>query len=427
MAERALHVLVVDDTVVYRRVLQKVVAEIPGAEVVGIAANGRIALDKLTQLDVDVVLLDVEMPEMGGLEALREIRQRWPRIGVVLLSGADRHAADITMKALELGALDFVAKADTGDVQRNQRQLVGQLTAIMRAFEVARSLGRTERVSLRGRASISPGAVGRDRVTRSQGIDGGVKSEINVEGRKTTATGTEQRSTRGADGKTRESPGAGGLVACAIPKTIFPIDVLLIGSSTGGPQALAKVIPALPSDLGIPVLVVQHMPPVFTASLAESLNRASKIRVVEASDNQLIVANTVFIAPGGRHMVVKGELGSGEKRIVLNDEPPVNSVRPAVDVLFMSAAQLYGGNTLSVILTGMGEDGREGVRVLRTFGGQTLTQDAASCVVYGMPRAVEQARLSDESVPLDDLAIRIALLVRKLNVSRAPPIRGATL
>ena len=240
MAERALHVLVVDDTVVYRRVLQKVVAEIPGAEVVGIAANGRIALDKLTQLDVDVVLLDVEMPEMGGLEALREIRQRWPRIGVVLLSGADRHAADITMKALGLGALDFVPKADTGDVQRNQRQLVGQLTAIMRAFEVARSLGRSERVSLRGRASSSPGAVGRDRVTRSQGIDGAVKSETNVEGRKATATGAEQLSSGGTDGKNREPSGAGGLVACAIPKTIFPIDVLLIGSSTGGPQALAK-------------------------------------------------------------------------------------------------------------------------------------------------------------------------------------------
>jgi two-component system chemotaxis response regulator CheB len=202
------------------------------------------------------------------------------------------------------------------------------------------------------------------------------------------------------------------------------VEVLLIGSSTGGPQALAKLIPALPADLGIPVLVVQHMPPVFTASLAESLNRVSRLRVVEASDNQMITSNMVYVAPGGRHMRVRVEPLTGEKRIVLSDEAPVNSVRPAVDVLLLSAAQAYGGSTISVILTGMGEDGCEGVRALRTLGGFTLTQSATTCVVYGMPRVVEQSGLSDESVPLENMANRIATMIRKRNPRASLPIRG---
>jgi len=197
-----------------------------------------------------------------------------------------------------------------------------------------------------------------------------------------------------------------------------PIEVVLIGCSTGGPQALARIIPQLPGDLGVPVLVVQHMPPVFTSSLAESLNRESKLRVSEAVDNQLIVPNTVLIAPGGRHMGVKAEKGRGDRRVALNDDPLVNSVRPAADVLFLSAASVYGGATLSLVLTGMGEDGLDGVRSLRACGGQTLTQNAASCVVYGMPRAIERAGLSDESVPLDDLAGRLSLLVRQYSIGR---------
>lgn len=408
MVERALNVLVVDDTVVYRRVLQNVVAEISGAVVVGTAANGRIALEKLNQLDVDFVLLDVEMPEMGGIETLKEIRHRWPGIGVVLLSGGDRRAADLTMTALELGALDFVEKADTGDVQRNHKTLVTHLTGVIRAFEVARRLSGMDGGSpIRSLAPLGQPGMTERRLKTAVVSD-------SVARLPTDATAASSAKS------TVERPGM---------QTSLPVrrvvDVLLIGCSTGGPQALAKVIPLLPADLGVPVLVVQHMPPVFTASLAESLNRASKLKVMEGVDNQVIVANTVYVAPGGRHMIVRGEVGRGEKRIGLNDEPLVNSVRPAVDVLFTSAARCFGANTLSVVLTGMGEDGLEGVRALRKCGGVTLTQSAATCVVYGMPRAVERAGLADAVLPLDEIAVRIIASVRQGIGVRSMPVRGA--
>jgi two-component system chemotaxis response regulator CheB len=430
MIQRSLHVLVVDDTVVYRRILQNVVAEIPGAEVVGIAANGRIALDRLEQLDVDIVLLDVEMPEMDGVETLREIRQRWPGIGVVLLSGADRHSADITMKALQLGALDFVPKADTGDLQRNQKQLVTQLSGIMRGFALSRSLRGGDRSSITTRVATPNPIATNESTEKVVHKEGSVKTEVVQEPkveRRVPGSGEPVVGGRNTSGRTGRTLGLGDPPSwTSLSTSRQPVEVLLIGCSTGGPQALAKVIPLLPGDLGVPVLVVQHMPPVFTSSLSESLNRSSKLTVVEASDNQVIVPNTVYVAPGGRHMAVKGEKGRGEKRVVIHDEPPVNSVRPAVDVLFISAAQYYSGNTLSVILTGMGEDGLDGVRALRNSGGVTLTQSAATCVVYGMPRAIDQAGLADESVHLDDLAARITSIVRQANTNKSMPSRSGT-
>jgi two-component system chemotaxis response regulator CheB len=421
MAEQPLRVLVVDDTVVYRRVLQNVVAEIAGAEVVGIAANGRIALDRLEQLEVDVVLLDVEMPELGGLDTLREIRRRWPAIGVVLLSGADRHSADTTMRALELGALDFVPKAETGDVQRNQKQLVGQLSGVFRGFTLARQLKVSDRASLRLKGGQAMGASGIDRTSYASSASG-TGAETKQE-RRGMRSGEPTNAMPAALGHTSLFPYSGVSVR-AVPKQVRSLDVLLIGCSTGGPQALAKVIPALPSDFGIPVLVVQHMPPVFTASLAESLNRISKVTVVEGSENAVVLPNTVYIAPGGRHMAVRFDRSRNEKRIVLSDDDPVNSVRPSVDVLFVSAVLCYGGSSLSVILTGMGEDGLEGVKALRACGGMTLTQNEASCVVYGMPRAIDQVGLSDASVPLDELSGRIVFLVRQSFRHRSAAQRG---
>jgi two-component system chemotaxis response regulator CheB len=410
MAEQLLRVLVVDDTVVYRRILQAVVCEIGGTEVVGTAANGRIALDRLEQLEVDVVLLDVEMPELGGLETLREIRRRWPTIGVVLLSGADRHSADMTMRALELGALDFVPKAETGDVQRNQKQLVAQLSGVLRGFTLARQMNVGDRTSLRLRSAQAQTGASGERVASSSSVgDSGAEHKAE---RRVTRSAAPSVTTASTTKETSPSP-VGTVAALTAAKPGRALDVLLIGCSTGGPQALAKVIPSLPADLGIPVLVVQHMPPVFTASLAESLNRISRVAVVEAAENAIVLPNTVYIAPGGRHMTVKADKSRSEKRIVLSDDAPVNSVRPSVDVLFLSAVHCYGGSSLSVILTGMGEDGLEGVRALRTFGGMTLTQNEATCVVYGMPRAIELAGLSDDSVPLEELAGRIAFLVRQ--------------
>jgi two-component system, chemotaxis family, protein-glutamate methylesterase/glutaminase len=406
--QKDLSVLVVDDTVVYRRILQNVVGEISGARVVGVAANGRIALDRLAQLEVDVVLLDVVMPEMDGIEALTIIRQRWPDVGVVLVSGADRQSADLTMRALELGALDFVAKADTGDLQRNQRQLVLQLSAILRGFVVRRDLGRRGRAiganepKLATRSSMSIEV--RPAPTKPN-LDAGAAQQSPVI-RKVSAE--------------RDRPSVTSALRSLAPSP----EVLAIGCSTGGPQALAKIVPGLPAELGVPVLIVQHMPPVFTASLAESLNRSCALRVVEATEHQLIESNVVYIAPGGRHMVVFGERGRTERRIVLTDEAPVNSCRPSVDVLFRSVANVYAGRALSVVLTGMGEDGLEGVRALHLAGGLTLTQSEESCVVYGMPRAVDLAGLSDERVPLENMAPRILKWLRQGSVRRLPTDGG---
>lgn len=419
-----LYVLVVDDTVVYRRILQNVVAEIPNAKVVGVAANGRIALDRLEQLEVDVVLLDVEMPELDGIETLKEVRARWPGIGVVLLSGSDRRSADLTMRALELGALDFVSKADTGDIQRNHRQLVGQLGAIFRSFQIRRQLqyGQPSRppahstgIAVGARLSTKmPSVKVPERDLRS-----GATSDQRVENKASSSSGAFNRQT----GNGIASPLTGdssrkGPIASARPNW-GGADVLLIGCSTGGPQALAKIVPSLPANLGIPVLVVQHMPAVFTASLAESLNRSSAMRVCEAAEGNVIVPNVVYIAPGGRHMTVACDRSKVERRIALNDDPLVNSCRPSVDVLFRSAVAAYGGGTLSVILTGMGEDGLDGVRALRAVGGRTLSQTEDSCVVYGMPRAIDLAGCSDENVALDSMTSRIIAWLR------AVPARSA--
>ena len=190
------------------------------------------------------------------------------------------------------------------------------------------------------------------------------------------------------------------------------IDVVGIGVSTGGPNALAELIPRLPADFPVPILLVQHMPPMFTASLAEHLDQKSQVSVREARDGEPVLPGGVYIAPGGRHMVVR-RLPDGALIVGLNDNPPENSCRPSVDVLFRSLAAQFEGNLLAVVMTGMGSDGCEGVRAMKRRGCRVLTQSEASCIVYGMPLAVDEADLSDEQVPLDRLADRITRLARK--------------
>jgi len=375
-------VLVVDDTVVYRRILQRVVEEIPSAEVVGTASNGRVALERLRSLEVDLVLLDIEMPEMNGIETLAVIRAEWPRIGVVLLSGVDRSAADLTVTALESGALDFVPKADFGDMEENQRHLVQKLGSIIESVARTRERNQVHGQSVRGR--LDPFG----QLQRSAAPSGGVSAAS------------------GASSSARVRPARARF------------QLLAIGCSTGGPQALAQVIPNLTPELGVPVVVVQHMPPVFTASLAENLDRQSRLHVVEARQGESLVANTVYIAPGGRHLTIHGATRK-DWTVSLLDDPPVNSCRPSVDVLFRSAAQVCPSGVLAVILTGMGEDGLEGVRALKEKGATCLTESSRTCVVYGMPRAVDMAGLSDESIPLPDIAPRIGALIRNREAEAA--------
>jgi two-component system, chemotaxis family, protein-glutamate methylesterase/glutaminase len=382
MKSEDLKVMVVDDTVVYRSILTDVVEKISGVHVIGTAPNGKIALDKLSRASVDLVLLDVEMPVMGGLETLDALQRDHPGTGVIMVSGTNRNAADITMKALEKGALDFVPKPAGADAQASRNELVAQLTPLVRLFITKRNLGLARQVKQPLAADTKPVA-------------------------------TQRKAARPS--VVRKPPSAPSPRARVAPRP-KRFDVLAIGVSTGGPNALAEVIPKLPSDLGIPVLLVQHMPPLFTKSLADSLAKKSSLPVREAASGETIEANIVLIAPGGQHMVARrkpGANGDAAHCVGLNDNPPENSCRPSVDVLFRSIAAHYGANILAVIMTGMGADGCEGVKAMKRRGCYCLTQSEETCVVYGMPLTVDEANLSDESVPLDKLAERIVSLVRR--------------
>lgn len=345
-----LSVLIVDDTIVYRSILRGVIDAVPGCSVAATAANGADALECLKRGGIDVVLLDVEMPVMNGLDTLRHIRQQYPGVKTIMVSAANRSAADITIRALELGALDFIPKPETSDPAASKLFLVDALQRVLATCAPA----------ARERAPAAALAV---------------------------AAPTARRASGGR------------------------VEMVVIGVSTGGPVALSQLIPSLPGDLGVPVAVVQHMPPVFTESLARSLDRQASLCVSEGQEGQVVRANEVYIAPGGKHMLLRRGL-NGEVSLGLNENPPESNCRPAADVLFRSAAALYGAQALCVVMTGMGSDGREGARAMRRQGSLVVTQDEATCVVYGMPRAVVEAGLSDEVVPLGQLAARITALVR---------------
>jgi len=315
------------------------------------------------------------MPVLDGLKTLEVIRERFPEVGVIMISGANTSAAGTTIRALERGAIDFVPKPEGADPEESQRQLAQHIKRLVQLFQTRRALRPGRR---------------------------------NVVERPPAATRAPERPV----------PSPPAPVPRAAPeryagKRPTRIELVVIGVSTGGPNALKEVVPRLKADLNVPVLIVQHMPPVFTASLAESLGRKSVLPVREAQEGEAVLPNTVLIAPGGKHMVIRQDPSRGDGHIVaLNENPPEQNCRPSVNVLFRSASTYFGGKILAVVMTGMGEDGCEGVRAMKRQGCICLTQEESTCVVYGMPRAVDEAGLSDASVPLDQMAERIHQFVR---------------
>ncbi len=374
MSSDRLRVMVVDDTVTYRRILSDVIEGMGDAEVVATAPQGRLALARLEQGPVDLVLLDLEMPEMDGLETLGHIRRLHPEVSVVMISGQNARAAEATIRALEQGALDFIRKPEGNDPEASRQELREVLKPLLRHVRMRHNL----------RAEAPPPA-------------------------------SPSPSPKPAVPPVPEPPRVPSGPRMALLPARF--DVLGIGVSTGGPNALGDFIPGLPADFPLPILLVQHMPPGFTASLAEHLDKRSKLRVSEAMEGETIHPGKVYIAPGGRHMVVRRRPATAsepEALIVgINENPPENSCRPSVDVLFRSMAAQYEGGMLSVIMTGMGNDGCEGVRAMKRRGCHCLSQSAESCVVYGMPLAVDEAGLSDERVPLGALAYRVTQLASR--------------
>lgn len=365
-ADDRVSVLVVDDSVLYRKVLSQILEEIRGVQVVATASNGRLALRRIELQRPDLVILDVEMPVMGGLETLKELKRRRVDVPVIMVSG--NGSADVTMEAIALGALDFVEKPSARNPLAARDSL---LTALRPVIE--------------------------DYIQRRRRTQGGAQR----------AQPSGPRVSRSAP---RRAPAGRPRIVPA------RISLLAIGISTGGPSALNQLIPSLARGLRLPVVLVQHMPAGFTRSLAAQLDRRASVEVKEAEPGDALRPGRVLVAPGGRHMVVRR--ANGELQISLNGDAPVKACRPSVDVLFSSLAGLTRRPVLSVILTGMGDDGADGVELLRRHGGYNLAQDEESCVVYGMPRAVAERGLADEVLPLERIALRINELSRRADNER---------
>jgi len=359
MAEDAsVRVLVVDDTVLYRKILSEAVKGVPDATVTATAASGAIALRKMAHQPVDAVLLDIFMPDMDGVETLTHIRERFPDVPVIMVSGATTRDAAITIKALELGALDFIPKPKSASPSEAIAELSAVLRPLLRQVQI-RLLAHAVRW---GEPSGEP-----------------------------------------------PSEAVGAAHFAPLPSRFR---IVLIAVSTGGPNALAQVLPALPAAFPAPILVVQHMPAVFTKSLAEHLGARTRLAVREAVEGDLVEAGTILIAQGGKHMILRRGQGPVETfRVGMNLSPPVNSCRPSADVLFRSAAATLQGKILAVVLTGMGDDGAHGVAAMKRRGCYCIAQTEDTCVVYGMPRAVVEAGLADEVLPLSRIAGRITSLV----------------
>jgi len=366
-----IRVLVVDDTATYRQIVSQTLANMPNVEVVGTAPNGKLALAKIDLLQPDIITLDLEMPEMDGLATLTELKKQNSPVAAIMVSAFTTEGAAITIRALELGAFDFVVKPTRDNISQSVDSLRRDLQMKINTF-IMRSGRRTQPL-------ISPKSTARP------------------------ATLPLTPATSVADG-------ADSVIIRRAGRLLNKVDAVVLGISTGGPQALTTMLPKLPGDLGVPMLIVQHMPPIFTKSLADDLNRRCQLHVSEANDGDRLQPNHVLIAPGGKQMRISR---LGDRFITsITDDPPENNCKPAVDYLFRSVSNVIGGNILAVIMTGMGSDGTLGCRLLKRKGAAILTQSERSCIVYGMPRQPAEEGLSDVIAPLDLIADQITRVVR---------------
>lgn len=353
-----IRVLVVDDSVVVRRLVSDALSQAPGVEVVGVAANGRLALAKVAQLKPDAVTMDIEMPEMNGIEAVRALRAAGHRMPIIMFSTLTERGAAATLDALAAGATDYVAKpSNVGSVQESIARVSDELVPRLRSLVPV------------------PGLAGGAPATRGTTVRPGAPA----------------------------APVAPRRVATLRPAPAPHLSRLVVlGSSTGGPEALSRVLSSLVAPPSAPVLVVQHMPPVFTRQLAARLDRLGPATVVEAAGGELLQPGHVYIAPGDRHLEVRR--AGPRLETVLTDGPPVNYCRPSVDVLFRAAVRAVGGDLVAVVLTGMGSDGRAGCTDVVEAGGTVIVQDETTSVVWGMPGAVAQAGLAHQVLPIAEVA-----------------------
>jgi two-component system chemotaxis response regulator CheB len=359
-AERRTRILIVDDSAVMRSLLRSVVSTDSRLDSVGAAADGSQALGCLDAVHPDLILLDVEMPVMNGLVTLKQLRARGCKVPVIMCSSLTQRGAQVTIEALASGASDYVGKP-RGQSGREEaiRTLAQELIPKIHALTSPQEPQKQSLIPAAPRAAVL----------------------------------------------FPQTPAPG---ASAFPQPSAPPQVLAIGVSTGGPAALEVLLPALPANFPLPVLIVQHMPELFTSLLAERLNSRCRLRVCEAAEAMPADPGSVYIARGNWHMeVTPAPAASARPRLHLSQGPPENYCRPAVDVMFRSVVHAYGGAVLGVVLTGMGSDGLNGSRMIRQHGGSVLAQDEASSIVWGMPGAVTQAGVATRVLPLQAIAPEI--------------------
>ncbi len=351
-------VLVVDDSALMRQFISDILKSDPRIEVVGTARDGRDALNQIKSLNPDIVTMDVEMPNMSGLQALEEIMKTRP-LPVIMVSSMTQEGAETTFKALALGCVDFIGKP-SGTISLNIRDVGQELIDKVIAASTAKVIARP------GGFNVAP----------------------------------------------KPSPFASDFRRMTPPANMSSgrIDIVAVASSTGGPMALSELMPRLPKNFPVPIVITQHMPKEFTSSFAKRLNDTSQIEVVEGFDGLSLKPGRAVIAPGGSHLIVKRR--SGAAVCGLSDSPPVLSVKPAANIMFQSVAEQYGGNVLCVILTGMGRDGTDGAITLKKRGAYVIAESQKTCVVYGMPKAAVDAGVVDEVLPLNEIPDAMVRIVK---------------
>ncbi|HDS17232.1 MAG TPA: chemotaxis response regulator protein-glutamate methylesterase [Proteobacteria bacterium] len=367
-------VLIVDDTILYRKVIGDILKNEADIEVIGTANNGKTAISRIESLKPDLLTLDIEMPVCNGLEVLEYLREHRLSTGVIMLSSLTRKGGELTMKSLELGAFDFIPKPEGSSLAENQafikENLPPKIKAYARRQAFRKSLNRTPQP---------------DR------------------GKDETPTTMPETSRQPWPQKTAPLP----------PRRLLPSSIIAIGISTGGPNALTRMLPMLTAPIGAPIVIVQHMPPLFTKSLAASLDHKCSLQVKEGEDGETLKNDVVYIAPGGKQMKIVADASGPHGKIRLTDDAPENNCKPSADYLFRSVASLYRERVTGVIMTGMGSDGCNGLRLIKRHGAPVIAQDEESCVVYGMPREAVNAGIVDISLPLDLIAAEIMKTLSK--------------
>lgn len=379
----AVKVLVVDDSSFFRRRVSEIINQDPALEVIDTAQNGREAVDKAIRLQPDVITMDIEMPVMDGISAVREIMAKCPT-PILMFSSLTHDGAKATLDALDAGALDFLPKKFE-DIARDKEEAIKLLQQRVKAIARRRLFMSTPRLASASHSQTSSSS------------SSGCVSGTGFSASRTLSTPVEKNS------------GLAAIAPSAAPvhfkKSGKSYQLLAIGTSTGGPVALQAVLTQLPANFPYPILLIQHMPATFTAAFAARLNGLCQISVKEAEDGDLLRPGAAYLAPGGKQMMLDGR-GSSARIRIIDGNDKVN-YKPCVDITFASLAKSHADKVLAVVLTGMGADGRDGARLLKEQGATIWAQDEASCVVYGMPQAVAKAGIASESLPLDKIAQRI--------------------